>query len=129
MATAVSGGATIESGLSNAEVVTFLAAQEVSGPVEGEVISTGRPTLSWTATEGAVGYLHYVYDKDPWDPGATLIWSNYPQSTVAMSASYPTGAGPLGSGTYFWWVAGVSFDRDGKAEAFTFSSPRTFVVP
>lgn len=129
VATAVTGGATVESGFSNADAATFLAAQSVSSPADGAALASGRPTLSWVGTPGAVGYLYYVYDKDPWASDATLLWSNYPNTVSDLSATYPVDLPALASGTYYWWVAGVSFDQSGKADGFTFSDPRAFTVP
>lgn len=127
--TAVTGGATAESGFSNADATTFLPAQAAVSPAPGALVGSGRPAFTWGATEGAVGYLYYIFDKNPWASDATMLWSNYPQSTAQLSASYPAEREALPSGTYWWWVAGVSFDSAGKADAFTFSEPRSFIVP
>ena len=127
--TAVTSGATAETGFSNADGTTFLAAQEAVSPADGVSVPTGRPTLAWSATPGAAGYLYYLYDKNPWEAGATLLWSNFPNSTEGRTATLPAGHEALSSGTYWWWVAGVSFDARGKADGFTFSEPRRLVVP
>jgi hypothetical protein len=118
-----------ETGLSNADKATFLSPQEVISPAPNTQIPGGVPTFNWQATPGAVGYLYYVYDRNPWEKGATLLWSNYPNSTSALNVAYPATNGPLKSGSYWWWVAGVSFDNNAKADAFSFSDPRNFVVP
>lgn len=127
--TAITNGATTESGFSNADSATFLPAQEGVSPVEGASVVGGRPTLTWTATPGAVGYLYYIYDRNPWEAGATLLWGNFPQAVSNLNAVYPSEREALPSGDYWWWVAGVSFDGRGKADGFTFSEPRRFVVP
>jgi hypothetical protein len=127
--TAVINGASAETGYSNADKATFLPAQDVVSPTSKETVSTGRPTLTWTSTAGTVGYLYYVYDRNPWEKGAKLLWSNFPQATSSLSAAYPSDKTALASGTYWWWVAGVSFDSNRKADGFTFSEPRSFIVP
>ena len=127
--TAVTNGATAETGFSNADSATFLPAQEAVNPADGASVATGRPTLAWSATPGAAGYLYYLYDKNPWEPGATLLWSNFPNSTEGRTATLPSERAALSSGTYWWWVAGVSFDARGKADGFSFSEPRRLVVP
>ncbi len=116
-------------GYSNADSATFLPPQGTTAPDDGARVDNGRPVLSWPATPGADGYLYYLYDRDPWAEGATLLWSNFPQSDAGRSASYPGSRDALPSGTYSWWVAGISFDANGKADGFTFSEPRSFQVP
>jgi hypothetical protein len=118
-----------QTGASNADKTVLLPGQNVSTPAPNAMVAGGRPTLTWTQTSGAVGYLYYVYDKNPWETGATLLWSNFPKSTDKLTASYPLEKGALTSGTYWWWVAGVSFDQNGKADAFSFSDPQSFQVP
>ncbi|WP_218022873.1 hypothetical protein, partial [Calidithermus terrae] len=133
--TVLTGGATRESALSNADDAVFLPPQEALAPAQGAGVSNGRPQLSWARTEGAAGYLYFVLDKDPWDPRARVLWTNpaNPDGTVSvtpqLSATYPDGRAPLPSGTYFWWVAGVSFDGKGIVDGLSFSDPRSFTVP
>lgn len=126
---AVTGGATAEGGFSNADGASLLPTQSAVSPQDGQTVSGGRPAFTWQATPGAVGYLYYVYDKNPFEPNATLLYSNFPNSSAALAATYPAEQPALSSGTYYWWVAGVSFDTAGKADSFTFSEPRTLVVP
>jgi hypothetical protein len=127
--TSISNNATSETGFSNGDKTVFLPAQVSVSPPEGSSVSGGRPAFTWSKTNGAVGYLVYIYNKNPWDKDATLIWSNFPQSTASQSISYPASREELAAGTYYWWVAGVSFDNNGKADGFTFSDPLTFKVP
>lgn len=133
LVTAISNGATSEGGYSNADAATFLSLQDSASPADGQTVSDARPTFTWTVNPQAVGYLCYVYDKNPWDPTAKRLWTNYPQTTSALSATYPAdtnAAAPLESGkTYWWWVAGVAFDDLGRADAFSFSEPRRFTIP
>ena len=127
--TAVTNGASAETGFSNADKATFLPAQSSTSPADGAQVAGGRPSFTWTATPGAVGYLYYAFDKNPWERDAKLLWSNFPNSVSTLSASYPADRTPLPSGSYSWWVAGVSFDPTGKADGFTFSEPKRFDVP
>ena len=127
--TSVTDGALVESGYSNADRATFLPAQSALKPDDGTTVASGRPSFTWSSLNGAAGYLVYIYDADPFADNATLIWSNFPQSTEALSLTYPSERDALTSGTYHWWVAGISFDTQGKADGFSFSEPRTFVVP
>jgi Bacterial Ig domain len=127
--TAIQNNRTTETGFSNADGATFLGAQDASSPAEGATVTDGRPVLTWLPLNGATGYLYFVYDKNPWDPTAQLKWSNSPQSTDQLSAAFPGSREKLPSGTYYWWVAGVGFDALGKADSFSFSDPRSFVVP
>ena len=127
--TAVTNSASSETGFSNADSATFLPPQSSTAPTNDTTVSNGRPTLTWTGTPGAAGYLYYLYDKNPWEDGATLLWGNFPKSTSALNVAYPSDREPLASGTYYWWVAGISFDVNGKADAFTFSEPKRLVVP
>lgn len=123
-------GNTVESGLSNADEARFMTAeQQVASPIEAQVVADGRPILTWNSNSQAGGYLYYVLDKTPFDPSAKIVWTNAPQSTDKLSAAYPANLPALKAGTYFWWVGGVSFDSRGQADAFSFSAPRTFVVP
>lgn len=129
LVSAITGGRTSETGYSNADSATFIGPQDSNTPAEGSSVSDGKPVLNWQATEGVVGYLYYVYDKSPWDATANLKWSNSPKSVKETSASYPSTLAALPKGTYYWWVAGVSFDSLGKADALTFSEPKKFIVP
>ncbi|WP_036219480.1 hypothetical protein, partial [Calidithermus chliarophilus] len=133
--TVLTGGATRESALSNADGAVFLPPQDALAPAQGAGVPNGRPQLSWARTEGAAGYLYFVLDRDPWDPRARVLWTNpaNPDGTVSvtpeLSATYPDGRAPLPSGTYSWWVAGVSFDEKGVVDGLSFSDPRSFTVP
>lgn len=124
----ISNGATSESGFSNVDSATFLGPQTAVSPSNGEQVSA-KPSLTWKATPGAAGYLYYVYDRNPFETGATLLYSNFPQSSSSLNGAYPSDNAGLPSGTYYWWVAGVSFDQNGKADGFSFSEPQSFVVP
>ena len=126
---ALTGGNSQETGYSNADAATFLPPQGATAPEDGARVDNGRPVLSWPATPGADGYLYYLYDRDPWAEGAVLLWSNFPQSDGGRTASFPANRDALPSGTYGWWVAGISFDANGKADGFSFSEPRSFQVP
>lgn len=129
LVSAITGGRTSETGYSNADSATFIGPQDSNTPAESSSVSDGKPVLNWQATEGVVGYLYYVYDKSPWDATANLKWSNSPKSVKETSAVYPSTLAALPKGTYYWWVAGVSFDSLGKADALTFSEPKKFIVP
>jgi hypothetical protein len=120
-----------ETPCSNADAAKFPPDQDVAAPADGTVVSDGRPTLTWTATPNAIGYLYLLYDRNPWDANAKIIWRNTPatQTTDKLLAAYPSALAPLAKGTYYWWVAGVSFDSFGKADGFSFSDPRTIIVP
>ncbi len=58
--TAITDGASSESGFSDADGATFLPSQSATSPLDGATVASGRPTLSWTATPGALGYLYYL---------------------------------------------------------------------
>ena len=131
--TAVTNGATLEGGFSNADGTTFLPAQESASPSAGQTVTGGRPTLTWTALPGAIGYLYRIYTKNPLAERVDPICTNGDASTDQLSVFYPTNSSScpsqLPSGTYYWWMAGVGFDAQLKADAFSFSPVRTFVVP
>jgi Bacterial Ig domain len=131
--TAVTNGATLEGGFSNADGTTFLPGQESASPSGGQSVVGGRPTLTWTALPGAIGYLYRIYTKDPLVDRTDPICSNGDASTNQLSVFYPTSSlncpAQLPPGTYYWWVAGVSFDALLKADAFSFSNVRSFIVP
>jgi hypothetical protein len=127
--TAIQNNRTTETGYSNADGATFLGPQDASSPAEGATITDGRPVLTWLPNNGVTGYLFFVYDKNPWDPAAQLKWSNSPNSTDQLSAAFPGSREKLPPGKYYWWVAGVGFDSLKKADSFSFSDPRSFVVP
>ncbi len=129
LVSAITNALTLETGYSNAGKSAFLPAQDSATPADGATVSDGKPTLTWTGTPGAVGYLYFVYDKSPWDDTASLKWSNAPASTASLSALYPSTQAKLTIGTYFWWVAAVSFDAQGHAQGFSFSDPKKFLVP
>jgi Bacterial Ig domain len=118
-----------ETGFSNADGAMFPRAQEAATPLDGDTVSDGRPVLTWTPTPGAIGYLYFVYNKNPWEAGAQTIWTNSPKSTDQLSATFPADRAALASGTYYWWVAGVTFNALGKADAFAYSEPRRIVIP
>ena len=131
--TTVSSNRTVESGKSNADKAIFLPPQDSATPAEGAVVSDGKPNLTWTPTTGASGYLFYVYDRNPWETGAVLKGTNFPKSIAATSSLWVDGNGAalptLTTGTYYWWVAGTSFDTQGRADGLTFSDPKRFTVP
>lgn len=131
--TAVTNSATLEGGFSNSDGTAFLPGQESASPSGGQTVVGGRPTLTWTALPGAIGYLYRIYTKDPLAERIDPVCSNGDASTDQLSVFYPTNSAlcpsQLPSGTYYWWVAGVSFDAQLKADAFSFSIVRTFVVP
>jgi Bacterial Ig domain len=128
------GANSAETGFSNADKTTFIPMQSVATPTGGASLLDGRPTLSWTKNTKADGYLYYVYDKNPWESGAKILWTNpvvggKRQSTELLSASYPVAQAALPAGTYYWWVVGLSFDRaTGKVDAMSFSEARSFNV-
>jgi hypothetical protein len=138
--TTVSNNNSSESGKSNADGCTFLPAQDSGLPNNDAVVSDGRPTLTWTANPAASGVLNgyqfYVYDGDPF--GVTipkLLWTNYPTTSDKLVASYPlkdaqgVNVNPLPKGTYYWMVAVVTFDALSKADGFSYSEPKKFIVP
>jgi Bacterial Ig domain len=138
--TTVSNNNSTESGKSNADGCTFLPAQDSGLPNNDAVVSDGRPTLTWTANPAASGVLNgyqfYVYDGDPF--GVTipkLLWTNYPTTSDKLVTSYPlkdaqgVTINPLPKGTYYWMVAVVTFDALSKADGFSYSEPKKFIVP
>ena len=127
--TAIQNNKTTETGYSNGDGAIFLPANEAISPADNATVSDGRPLLQWQGVPGATGYLYFVYDKNPWDSTAQLKWGNSPQSTDQLSAPYPGSRASLPSGKYYWWVAGVGFDVLNKADSFSFSEPRAFIVP
>jgi Bacterial Ig domain len=130
--TTVSSNRTVESGKSNADSATFLPPQDSATPADGSSVTDGRPTLTWTPTTGADGYVYFVFDRNPWEQGAVLKGTNYPRSTAKTSSAWVDGDNQplpvLPPGTYYWWVSGVSFTGT-NADALTFSEPKRFVVP
>lgn len=126
---AISGGGSIRSGSSNFDTTTFIQQTINSQPEQDSTITTGRPNLRWEKNTEADGYFYYVYNRSPWDKERTLVWGNYPKTTAKLSADYPTDFSALPSGTYYWWVAGVSFDSKRQADSFSFSEVKRFVVP
>jgi hypothetical protein len=123
-----------ESGFSNADGAVFPRALEGVLPADGATVADGRPVLTWTALNGIgnpseIGYLYFLYDKNPWDPSAKLIWGNSPKATGDLATTYPSSLPALKTGTYYWWVSGVSFDALKKADSFSFTAPRKIVVP
>jgi hypothetical protein len=138
--TTVSNNQSTESGKSNADGCTFLPAQDSGLPNNDATISDGRPTLTWTANPAASGvlngYQYYVYDGDPFGVIIPkLLWTNYPTTSDKLVASYPlkdaqgANVNPLPKGTYYWMVAVVTFDALSKADGFSYSEPKKFIVP
>jgi hypothetical protein len=126
--TSMTGAGSEESDLSNADVAVFLPAQTALSPKNDEVVDSFSE-FDWDITAGADGYLYYVYDKNPWASDAKLKCTNYPYSTDQHAVSISDKCADLLPGTYYWWVAGVSFNNLGKVDAFSYSDPATFVVP
>jgi hypothetical protein len=60
---------------------------------------------------------------------ADWVCTNSPNSTAELSVNYPSRCPTLAHGTYYWWVAGISFNQQGIADAFSFSDSRRLVVP
>lgn len=119
-----------ESGLSNADPATFLSRQELDSPAPGATVTDGRPTLTWKATPGALGYLWFIATK----PQATAtpadwVCTNSPDSTDRLTMLYPSSCPTLKTGTYHWWVAGVSFTAQGQPDGYTISADRALTVP
>lgn len=118
-----------ESSFSNTDQA-FLLKDQAAGTVL--TASTGRPTLNWPANEDpqTAGYLFYVYKKNPLTSNEAAVWST-PNSRAVnqLTIDYPSSRDPLPAGTYYWWVAAVSFSDTGRASGFSFSDPQTFVVP
>ena len=136
LVTAITNNQSLEGGFSNADSATFLPAQFSASPSDGQSVPGGKPTLSWTSNAGSSveGYLYFVYGKDPLLEATTPVCTNSPNSTAELAVVYPVAstacpAGGLPSGTYYWWVAGVSFDAKRQADGFSFSQVRRFVVP
>jgi Bacterial Ig domain len=136
----------VESGKSNADSATFLPPQDSATPADGSSVTDGKPIFTWTpiqippsAATGPngetleLGYLYYVFDRDPTQAGAVIVGTNFPNAISATSSQWvdfdkqPLPALP--SGSYHWWVVGVLFDADGRADALSFSDPKRFVVP
>jgi hypothetical protein len=132
LVTPITQNATLEGGYSNADSTTVLPLQQVTSPEDGATIPDGRPLFTYTATPGTIGYFLQVYDKNPLTDDSARQILRLPSgsaTTDALSQAYPSNLAALSSGTYFWWVAGVSFNAGGKADAVTYSKPRTLVVP
>lgn len=120
------GGA--DSAVSNAQTAVFLDTQQVASPIDGQVVSDGRPILTWTPLSGVSGYLYFLCDRPCTQDAATTLWSNYPNTTSNLSATYPSSADKLPSGTYYWWVAGVRQEK-GVIVSLSYSEQRRLVVP
>jgi hypothetical protein len=136
--TSLSNNASVESGKSNGDAATFLPPQDAGIPADGATVADGKPTMSWTKTMGIIGYQYFIYDSDPYDSArkAKILCTNFPKTTAALSVPYPISAPQgeakctaLASGTYYWVVVGVSFDKEDKADGFTQSISQTFIVP
>lgn len=126
---ALTNGAKDRSSFSNAGAASFLQTQQSASPADKQVIADGRPVLSWLPLSGADSYLYFLCDKTCSDLDAKDLWTNYPKAQTGQSAFYPATLSPLKSGTYSWWVAGVKFNTQGQAVAFSYSTIRTLVVP
>lgn len=120
------GGA--DSAMSNAETAVFLDAQQVASPVNGQSVADGRPILTWTPLQGTTGYLYFVCDRPCTQEDAKFIWTNYPDVTTNLSATYSSNTKPLAAGTYYWWVAGVRQEK-GITVSMSYSEQRKLVVP
>lgn len=121
-----------ESALSNAQKAVFLPEQMLVSPTVGAQVSNGRPVLSWNVNPNpdVSGYLYFIYRKNPLVSSEAPVWSNPSgRSITKLSVEYPASSPPLPKGTYYWWVAGVSFNEEGRPNGFSFSDPRTFEVP
>jgi hypothetical protein len=125
--TTVTGGGSTESNYSNADGATFLGTQSATTPSAGSKL-TKTEKFVWTANPGAVGYIYYVYDKNPWAADAKLLCSNYPASVSGLEAPMADKCSALPAGNYYWWVAGVSFNKEGKADGFSYSDPVQFTL-
>jgi len=123
------------SSYSNGGAAVFLQNQVVASPADGQTVSDGRPILSWPALSGADGYLYFLCDKTCSNADAKDLWTNPTSSTgdisttPSLSVAYPSGRAALPKGTYSWWVAGVKFNAQKQAIAFSYSAVRTLVVP
>jgi len=130
---ALTNNATDRSSFSNAGAASFLQNQQSASPADKQVVSDGRPVLSWLPLSGADAYLFFLCNKTCSDQDATDLWSSYNGksfiSQTTLSAFYPASWQPLASGTYSWWVAGVKYNNQSQAVAFSYSSLRTLVVP
>lgn len=126
---AVSNNETLWSGHSNADKTTFITQTLITSPQHDSKVPEGRPNLSWQANSQADGYYYYIYDRPPLAQGSRKLWTNYPQATRDLQATYPTSKQALPAGTYYWWVAGVSFDKNRIIDSISFSEVRRFVVP
>ena len=126
---ALSNNAQDRSSLSNAGSAVFLQTQQSASPADKQTVSDGRPILSWTPLSGADSYLYFLCDKTCSDADAKDLWTNYPKAQAGLSAFYPASLAALPSGTYSWWVAGVKFNTQGQAVAFSYSTLRSLVVP
>ena len=138
--TTLTNNAVTESGKSNADGCKFLPKQDSATPATGDNVPGGRPTLTWTSNPGVTGlngYQYYIYDGNPFDNAnpPKLKWSNYPATSDKLSAVYPIKDNlnnpfpALTTGTYYWMVAVVSFDAQSKADGFSYSEPKSFLVP
>lgn len=125
--TAVVNGS--EGGYSNASQTVLLPYQGTSAPAANSTVSN-KPTLSWSPTSGVQGYLWYVSAKTQSAATASdWLCTNYPNSTDQLTSAYPASCAALAPGSYYWWVAGVSFNAQGVVQAYTFSDPVQFSVP
>ncbi|GGJ59614.1 hypothetical protein GCM10008938_52200 [Deinococcus roseus] len=126
----------VEISLSNYTQFQFPGEQKIKSPLNGAVLSTGKPTLTWEAPIGADAYVFYVYDKDPTTAGkeANVLWTvpaNANGQLVAIkdtSATYPGSQTALGAGVYYWKVIGYDFNDDKLMVAATISPVWTFTV-
>ncbi|GGJ33093.1 hypothetical protein GCM10008938_19230 [Deinococcus roseus] len=119
-----------ESGLSNSMSTNFLVNQPLNlSPADGAQVASPQVTISWDELPEADEYLYYLYASDPTVGNPSALWTNYPKTTPNTNATYPAEKPALTKGTYYWWVAGVRFNADGRPTAFSFSKPTTFIVP
>jgi Bacterial Ig domain len=132
LVTPVTQNATVEGGYSNADTAIVLPVQEVSSPNDAASVPDGRPFFTFLNTAGTSGYFLEIWNKDPLmdNSGSRLMRLPTGDATTdQLNLSYPSSSNALVSGTYYWWVAGVSFNTAGKADSLTYSKPRTIVVP
>lgn len=125
-------GSAGEGARSNTYPTHFLPEQLLETPAAAAVLPDGKPTLTWTANSDTdvVGYYFFIYKRDPvLFPQDVPVWTNSSgRTTSQLSVKYPDARAPLEPGTYFWWVAGVSFNEEGGPSGFSFSNSSSFQV-
>lgn len=125
-------GLTGETPYSNAYLARFLETQLASSPVSGSQVQDGRPVLTWlkNSSPTVVGYLYFLYKNNPLLSSDPPLWSNPDGRAIAQqSVRYPATRDALTTGTYFWWIAALSFNDDGIIDGLSFSEPQSFKVP